>query len=237
MSVTLLLGKLALSSGISVLSGFFKPEEGTIVESINNVLGGVATNFIHQYSDKLNYTELSRFITQAGGEDYKELNLDIEKLMVASVPKTFKLLKESFEKQHGTSKAESHFFELLTEQARVRPNDATDFDLMNQDQATWLDKNTAYAWRFASLFFEDEGISIAEVDTEYLQSYITEHFQAAFEIVFTEGLKDKDNEKPLKSFIIKTLRGLEEQGKQLVDGQQDILSKIITKPSVLCRRC
>lgn len=223
---TALLLKLAASAGTATLSKLLENDEGGPAQALNSVFGGVATNFIHQYTDKLDYNALSNFISQEAGGDYKELNHDIEKLMLASVPKTFKLLKKTYQREFDTEKDTLKFFDHLEKQASEKPNDEKEYELMVKSQTDWLEKNTNYAWQFAALFAQKEGIDLDQIYAEHIRDFLAEHFDKAYDVVFTEGLKDDKNEKPLKAFMIKSLRAIESQTKELALGQTDILKAI-----------
>jgi hypothetical protein len=79
--------KLAASAGIATDSELLNLKEGEgHPEALNDVFGGVASNFIHQYSDKIDIKGLGRFLGVEGGQDYESLNYNLEKLMIATLP-------------------------------------------------------------------------------------------------------------------------------------------------------
>lgn len=220
--------KVALSSGSSALSKIFAMEgpKATKEKSLlilNSITGGVASSFLHQYSDKIDFKGLGRFLTDENGGDYQEINHSIEKLMIKSVGETYRYLRETYTTLYETHKGDIAFLKELEKQANARPNDQTDYKLIAENNKKWLEENQSYAWQFAEEFIVDSKYNTADLHLDYIKEFVETHFEHAYDVAFNEGLKDPSDEMPYKAFIMKTLNGL---GVQIKEGNTEILKRI-----------
>jgi tetratricopeptide (TPR) repeat protein len=208
--------KLAASCGAASL-GFMLDPTGTLTGTakfLDTTLIGVATNFIHQYLGVCKPKDLFRRLNAPD-----RLNHDIEKLMVASVPKTFEELQKKYQDEHGPSKTADKIFAQLIEDAANKPYDVADEIKMIDDRAAFLQDITDYLFTVVDWDKNDPTL-------QDLKAFIETHFLKCFQLVFTDGLKDPQDEKPLKAFLIKVLETIAEDTAQTAAVQQQILNEL-----------
>src|SRR6218665_3620991 len=185
--------KLGVSLGAFALGGVIP--EGFMSKIIEAVSGNLASNFVDKYDPE----KLLEYLTS----DKHELNHDIEKLMIASVPKAVELVKEKYERENPYKDAfVKNTLKSLIADAKARPYDSDDHVKMTHDQDDWLNNIHEYIFRG----YEDEDGKLVEIETFY-----KENLAECYQLVFMEGLKDESNEKPFKALLIKSLEGLTQQ--------------------------
>lgn len=207
--------KLVASLGGVALGGYLNPEGwATSGKLLHKLLEGVAPNFVHQFLGAYDPVDI---IKKISGPD--ELNHDIERLMIASVPKAFDEVRKKFQSEYEYDKEYLEIFQRLGQDAADKPMDQRDILTMVADRQSWLDDIADYV---------DTVADWDKTDTKliFVQSYLNEHLLSAFTLVFTEGLKDPADEKPLKAFLIKSLEAVT---RQLAEGsglQKAILKEV-----------
>ncbi|RCR71432.1 tetratricopeptide repeat protein [Larkinella punicea] len=191
--------KLGASLGAAALTSFIDPTGFSFIAKLLHSVGSdVIPNFVHQYLSNYDPEELLNYLNGS-----HELNHDIEKLMTASVPGALMLLKKKFLEEHSYDHADVEaVFKSLIDDAGIRPSKTTDQLNMLEDRDAWLSDITDY------LFL---GRDASDPLLIYLGTCFEAHFADCFKLVFTEGMKNPDDEKPLKAFLIKSLEGVIQQ--------------------------
>jgi tetratricopeptide (TPR) repeat protein len=206
--------KLGASLGAAALTTFIDPSGFTgLTKIVHDIATAVAPNFVHQYLSNYDPEELLNYLNGS-----HELNHDIEKLMTASVPGALMLLKKKFLAEHSYDHAAIEaVFKSLINDANIRPPKTTDQHNMLEDRDAWLGDITNYL--FLGRDTNDELLI-------QLRSFFEANFPDCFKLVFTEGMKNPDDEKPLKAFLIKSLEGLTRQSVENQAMQAVLLAEI-----------
>lgn len=189
------LAKLGGSLGSFALASLIDPTGGFIAKILEAISGNLASNFVAKYDPET----LLEYLTN----DNHELNHDIEKLMIASVPKAVELVKEKYLRENPYKDTfVKNTLNSIVENAQRKTYDTGEQLQMTHNRQAWLNGIHDYIFRE----YEEEDGKLAEIET-FFKKHLAEYYQ----LVFTEGLKDDKNEKPFKAFIIKSLEGLSQQ--------------------------
>ncbi|WP_259016242.1 tetratricopeptide repeat protein [Emticicia fluvialis] len=183
--------KLASALGSFAVAKAVDPT-GCLGDIITAIAGNLASNYITQYDP----VALAGYL----GRPDPELNHDIEKLMINSVPKAVELVTVRYLQENPyNDKYIKKTFENLIRDSRNLTHDTGDIIKMVNNQEEWLADIHEYVFRG----YEDEEGKLVEI-----KAFFKEHLSECYELVFMEGMKDDKDEKPLKAFLIKSLEGL-----------------------------
>nr|MCU0467179.1 hypothetical protein [Arcicella sp.] len=181
--------KIAGSIGVLAASEIFMPgssaitKGATVVAGLDvggfckDVLKSVFGNFTHQFMNNIDAQRLfDRFVS---GE--KELNHDIEKLMLSCLPTSIKFLKNRY---LALNPYKNQFVKdtlnRLVADANIDTDTIKDYDLMASDKDAWLSQIHDYIFRGQT---DHEG-ELAEIET-----FFKANLAATFQLHFIEGLK------------------------------------------------
>ncbi|GAA0877229.1 hypothetical protein GCM10009119_01970 [Algoriphagus jejuensis] len=212
--------KIGLSLGSFFLPGYLNPENPLIAE----IIKGLSTTFLGNILNQYDPVELLKSLDKNNTNQ----NHDIGKLMTASVPRAVRLVSTKFQQEHNCDKATKKFLDELVERAEVSGWQFEDDASFLADKNEWIDEIQTY------VFGRQQ--NVAKETIERVDPYFKDNLPACYELVFTEGLKNKEDEKPLKAFLIKTLTGLEDQLKGQTKLSEQILEEVrLLKEDMPCR--
>ena len=201
--------KAGLSLGSFFLPGYLNPENPLISELIKGLSSGLLSNIMSQYDPAELLGSLDKNNTH--------LNHDIGQLMAASVPRAVELVAGKFLQEQPHDPEIKALLRQLVADAKLP-------EWSFSDDASFLAGKNDWIGVIHNYLFLSHTIPAAKL--EGVDRFFQDNLPDCFELVFTEGLKDEKDEKPLKAFIIKILTGLNDQFSDHKALSNEILAEI-----------